>query len=147
MTRICDATCESLVAYSVPDNLGSPLRLRIVDRSGFLGVRPSAAFGPDGSLVVLERNVAAHWKDHVQTVVAYDGVSLASRTIVLRVDFGWDLKEVVPTEAGTFVVGRTRDESGRVTGQTALYRIEDGALVAVKTFGDFGVLTPVISHP
>jgi hypothetical protein len=146
VTRICDATCESLVAYAVPGNLGPALRFRIVERSGFLGMRPSATFGPDGRLFVLERNVAARWKDHVQSVVVYDGGTLEHQSTVLRVDFRWDLKEVVPTEVGTFVVGRARDASGRVAGPTALYRVEHGALVAVKTFGDFGVLTPVFSR-
>jgi hypothetical protein len=147
VTRLCGETCESLVAYAVPDNLGPALRFRIVDQSGFLGVRPSATFGPDGKLFVLERNVAARWKDHVQSVVVYDGVTLDRPTTVLEVDFGWDLKEVVPTDVGTFVVGRPRDESGRVAGPTALYRVERGGLVPVKTFGDFGVLTPVFSRP
>jgi hypothetical protein len=146
VTRMCDDTCESLVAYAVPDSLGPTLRFRIVDRSGFSGVRPSAAFGPDGRLFVLERNVAGHWRDHVQTIAVYDGVTLERSTTVLRVDFGWDLKEVVPTEAGIFVVGSARDESGRVARPTALYRVERGGLVPVKTFGDFGVLTPVFSH-
>jgi hypothetical protein len=123
------------------------MHFRIVDRSGFLGVRPSATFGPDGRLFVLERNVAARWKDHVQSVVVYDGVTSDRPTTLLRVGFGWDLKEVVPTEVGTFVVGRARDASGRVAGPTALYRVEHGTLVRVKTFGDFGVLTPVFSRP
>ncbi len=147
VTRICDETCESLVAYAVPESLGSSMHFRIVDRSGFLGVRPSATFGPDGRLFVLERNVAARWKDHVQSVVVYDGVTSDRPTTLLRVGFGWDLKEVVPTEVGTFVVGRARDASGRVAGPTALYRVEHGTLVRVKTFGDFGVLTPVFSRP
>ena len=147
VTRICRETCESLVAYAVPDVLGSPLGLRVVDRSGFLGVRPSAAFGPDGSLFVLERNIAAEWKDHEQTIVVYDGATLDGPRTVLRTGFEWDLKEVVPTEAGTFVVGTPRDESGQVAGPTALYRVERGDLVPVKTFDDWGVLTPVLSRP
>jgi len=147
VTRVCAATCASIVAYDVPANLGAPLQLRTLDRSGFLGEQPSAAFGPDGRLFVLERNVAAEWRDHVQSLVVYDAATLAHPTADLRVDFHWDLKEVVPTEVATFVVGTERSESGQATRPTALYRVEHGNLVAVKTFADFGVLTPVFSRP
>ncbi|HYL52389.1 MAG TPA: hypothetical protein VEZ15_10495 [Acidimicrobiia bacterium] len=147
VTRICAKTCASLVAYDVPANLGAPLHSRTLDRSGFPGETPSAAFGPDGSLFVLERNVAADWRDHVQSLVVYDAATLAHPTTELRVDFHWDLKEVVPTEAGTFVVVTERSETGQATGPTALYRVEHGNLVAVKRFADFGVVTPVFSRP
>jgi hypothetical protein len=146
VTRICGQSCEPLAAFTVPDELGPALHSRIVDRSGFLGVRPPAAFGPDDRLYVLERNVTKDWVDHVQTLVVYDAQTLQHSTTLLKLDFRWDLKEVVPTEAGIFVVGKPSDASGKDKGPTALYRVEHGDLVHVKDF-EFGVLTPVFSSP
>ncbi len=146
VTRICGDSCEPLVTFDVPAELGPPLLSNIIDQSGFLGVRPSAAFGPDGRLFVLERNVTERWKDHAQSVVVFDAATLQQPTTLLTVDWQWDLKEVVPTEAGLFVVGKPRNEAGETTGPTGLYRVDGGNLVFVKDF-EFGVLTPVFSRP
>jgi hypothetical protein len=141
VTRVCGETCEALVRFEVPSELDGVLRSHVVAKSGFLGVRPPAAFGPDGALYFLERNVTERWREHAQQLVVYDGQEFTRLATLLSIDFHWDLKEVIPTQVGVFVVGTPRDERGHKTGNTGLYRVVDGGLVHVKDF-DFGVMSP-----
>ena len=140
VTRLCNKTCEPLVAFDVPDELGPPLHDRVIDRSGFLGVRPPASFGTRG-LYVLERNVATTWRQHRQAIVVLDASSFRSRTTVLDVDYHWDLVSVVPVGNDVFTIGTPRDASGAATGPRALYRVDHGGLVRVRT-ANYGSVTP-----
>jgi hypothetical protein len=144
VTRVCGQSCESLVRFEVPNQLGGALRSYVITRSGFLGMRPPAAFGPGSALYVLTRNITQSWREHAQELLVYDGDTFEPTGNLLRVDWRWDLEEVVPTAAGVFVVGTPTDEHGRPTGLTGMFRVENGELVHVKDF-DYGVMTPVFT--
>jgi hypothetical protein len=109
LARGCAATCSPLVSFN---SSGS---VHVVDAAGLSG-----AYAPSG-VYVLRRDA-----------IVLNG------TTVLPLDNRWDVAQVAPTPAGTFVVATPRDPPG----PRALYRIQDGALVLVKTF-DYGTLTPV----
>jgi len=134
--------CTGVGRVDVPARLGGRLALTGNDRTFSNAVRSETlAFGPDG-LYVLARTTSA-----TQTVARYDARTLAAPVPVFHGEGAWDVSQVVPTSAGTYVIAtRVVPAAARtsVAATTGLYRIDAGRLVGVRAnLPDPGILVPV----
>jgi hypothetical protein len=125
--------CNGYRVIDVPSTLGEPLAVE----PGASGASPpqsvhsaSAVFGPH-DLYTLEKEPTVR----IERVDPH-----AARVPVLVFSGGdqWDVSQVVPTTAGTFVVAaRVRSAN------SGLYRIDGGKLVFVRPLENPGTFTPV----
>ena len=130
----CSASgCEGYDVVDVPRTLGGPLTVE----PGASGARParpvrsaSVVFGPH-DLYMLGRRPTVR-------IERVDPRAAQVPVLVFSGGGAWDVTQVVPTTAGTYVV------AAKVKSTTsALYRIVDGKLVFVRPLDNPGTFTPV----
>jgi hypothetical protein len=141
--------CEGFRTIDVPLQLGAPLT---VAPGGWSSYPPRSiksarvAFGPDG-LYMLEtigpaegRSTATVRIDRVDPRAVRPPVTIFSSN-------QWDVSQVVPTAAGTYVVAAplsvTLPTSEGEAGHPGLYLVRAGRLTFVRSLTDPGTLTPV----
>jgi hypothetical protein len=131
----------------------------LLARSGALSTSPSRLvhsasieFGPSG-LFALEQttpfpNQSAPRRPTVR-VGRLDPRAPGTSEVVFSTGTNWDVSQVVPTSAGTYVVAAPV-KAGATTASPAdagLYRISGGRLALVRPLPDPGTLTPVTPLP
>ena len=144
------STCGSFECgfrrIGVPAVLPAPLVAAGGTTAGFARVPAGSAdrivFGPEGlyelaQTVTPGRGAAA--PSVTQSIARYDPQTLGSPQVVFVAGNTWDVQQVVPTAAATYVVAAPV-ATPRSTG---LYKIESGALRLVRTLESPGTFTPV----
>ncbi|MDP9336998.1 MAG: hypothetical protein M3Q30_27300 [Actinomycetota bacterium] len=133
------AGCEGFRTIDVPRELGAPLTIeRGASGPAQFVHSASVVFGPH-DLYTLETTTPFR-------IVRVD--PRAARAPVLAFSGGdkWDVTQVVPTTAGTYVVAaplKPTDAKSPKSASSGLYRIDAGRLVFVRTLDNPGTFTPV----
>jgi hypothetical protein len=133
----------AVVSVNLPADRVAPMRWSpdgssVLARGCALACGPLVSFDASGSVRVVDKDgVAGAYAPNGVYVVRPDAIFVNDAPVV-ELHKRYVVAQVAPTPAGTFVVATPRDPAG----PRALYRIQDGALVLVKTF-DYGTLTPM----
>jgi hypothetical protein len=132
------AGCEQFGTIDVPGELGAPLTLPAAARTSHSARSIRAAsmeFGPDG-LYIIEGNVAVAGRSTaIQRIDRVD--ARAAQPVTIFSSNTWSISQIVPTDAGTYVVaGRTHKGPPASGDGPGLYRIQAGKLVLVRYLPD-----------
>jgi hypothetical protein len=133
----------AVVSVNLPADRVTPMRWSpdgssVLARGCASACGPLVSFDASGSVRMVDADgVSGAYAENGVYVVRPDAVVVNDAPVV-ELHKRYVVAQVAPTPAGTFVVATPRDPPG----PRALYRIQDGALVLVKTF-DYGTLTPV----
>ncbi len=144
------ATCGSFDCgfrrIVIPSDLAAPLVATPGTSVGFARVPPGSSdrivFGPDGFYELATTVTAATAGAPASTresIARYDPKTLGSPRVVFSGGDRWDVTQVVPTTAATYVVAAPA-ASPKASG---LYRIEAGRLAFVRTLDSPGTFVPV----
>jgi hypothetical protein len=142
------AACEGFRTIDVPRELGAPLTFAPGKWNSYPARTThsaSVAFGPGGLYMLESISPVPSASSATARIDRVDPHAVRAPVTVFSSD-EWDVSQVVPTTAGTYVVA-TRVQAGGAkspkSASSGLYRIDAGRLVFVRPLDNPGNLTPV----
>ena len=145
----CTAAGCSADRIDVPAEISGPLDAFPSGPAPTPGVAESVEFGPEG-LYVLRASSDGASASPVGTIDRYDPSSPAGPVRLFDGSGRWRLRQVVPTEVGTYVVAAPARQAGSTPAAGAaggLYRLFAGRLIPVRAMSEPVTLSAVTPLP